>query len=97
MEKARQLKRPVEDLEVRESTSLPTLASLGWVKLPSQSFADLLVVVEFGRSFSEFLELDSRVPLLTDVYLALFNYQKGKALLDLCMQLFKAAVYDPGM
>ena len=96
MEKAQQLKRPVEDLEVRESTSLPTLASLGWVKLPSESFADLLMVVEFGHSFVEFLEVESRVPSLTGIYLALFNYNKGKALMDLSMQLLKAAIYDPG-
>lgn len=94
IEKAQQLKRPTEDLEVRESSSLPSLPEMGWVRLPSQAFADLLMVVEFGQSFVEFLELEP-APMLSDMYLALYNFKGGKIMLELCAQLLKAVLYDP--
>ena len=95
IEKAEQLKRPTEDLEVREAASLLSLPEMGWVRLPSQAFADLLMVTEFGYSFDEFLELEPPLPL-SSVYLGLYNYQQGKTVMQLCAQLLKAAVYDPG-
>ena len=94
VEKAQQLKRPTEDLEVRDSSSLPTLPEMGWVRLPAQAFADLLMVVEFGQSFVEFLELEPP-PMLSDIYLALYNFKGGKMLMELCAQLLKAALHDP--
>lgn len=95
MEKAEQLKRPTEDLEVRESSSLPSLPSLGWVRLPADAFSKLLMVMEFTHSFEEFLELDPAPPLLGEVYLAIYNGGGGAVLMELCAQLLKAAIYDP--
>ena len=95
IEKAEQLKKPTEDLEVREAASLFSLAEMGWVRLPSQAFADLLMVTEFGHSFEEFLELEPSLSL-SNVYLALYNYQEGGVVMELCTQLLKAAIYDPG-
>ena len=95
IEKAEQLKRPTEDLEVREATSLFSLPEMGWVRLPSQAFADLLMVTEFGHSFEEFLQLEPSLPL-SSIYLSLYNYQEGKVVVELCTQLLKAVVYDPG-
>lgn len=95
IEKAEQLKKPTEDLEVREAASLFSLAEMGWVRLPSQAFADLLMVTEFGHSFEEFLELEPSLSL-SNVYLALYNYQEGGVIMELCTQLLKAAIYDPG-
>ncbi len=97
MEKAEQLKRPTEDLEVRETSSLPSLPSLGWIRLPSEAFSNLLMVVEFSHSFEEFLELEPAPPLLSEVYLAAYNGGGGKVMMDLCGQLLKAAIYDPSM
>ena len=94
MEKAEQLKRPTEDLEVRETSSLPSLAALGWVRLPADAFSNLLMVVEFTHSFEEFLEVDVPPPL-GNVYLALYNGGGGQVLMELCSQLLKAAIYDP--
>lgn len=68
---------------------------MGWVRLPSQAFADLLMVTEFGHSFEEFLELEPSMSL-SSVYLSLYNYQEGVAVTRLCSQLLKAVVYDPG-
>ena len=96
IEKAEQLKKPTEDLEVREAASLFSLAEMGWVRLPSRAFADLLMVTEFGHSFEEFLQLEPSLSL-SEVYLALYNYQEGGVIMELCTQLLKAAIYDPGM
>ncbi len=96
MEKAEQLKRPTEDLEVRETSSLSSLSYLGWVRLPSSAFSNLLMVMEFAHSFEEFLELDPAPPLLNEVYLSMYNGGGGKVVVDLCSQLLKAALYDPG-
>ena len=94
MEKAEQLKRPTEDLEVRETSSLPSLSAMGWVRLPAKAFSSLLMVVEFAHSFDEFLEVETAPPPLGKVYLALYNGGGGKVVMDLCAQLLKAAIYD---
>ena len=96
IEKAEQLKKPTEDLEVREAASLFSLSEMGWVRLPSQAFADLLMVTEFGHSFEEFLQLEPSLSL-SNVYLALYNYQEGGVVMQLCPQLLKAAIDDPGI
>lgn len=95
LEKAEQLKHPTEDLEVRETSSLSSLPPLGWIRLPAEAFSDLLMVIEFSHSFEEFLELEPSPPLLSEVYLALYNGGGGKVMMDLCGQLLKAAIYDP--
>ena len=53
------------------------------------------MVVEFSHSFDEFLEMDPTPPLLSEVYLSVYNGGGGKVLMELCMQLLKAAIYDP--
>ena len=95
MEKAEQLKKPTEDLEVRETSALSALPPLGWIRLPAEAFSDLLMVIEFSHSFEEFLELEPSPPMLSEVYLALYNGGGGKVMMDLCGQLLKAAIYDP--
>ena len=47
-------------------------------------------------TLTEFLELDS-VPLLPQVYLALYNHNQGSVVLSLAAQLLKALLYDPGI
>ena len=94
MERAEQLRRPTEDLLVRDLTSLPSMESLAWMRLPAKSFADLLMVFEFGNSFNEFLELDY-VPGLLELYAGLYNVQEGiEGLLQLTVQLVKAVVLE---
>ena len=95
MEKAEQLRRPTEDLLVHGIPSITVLPSLAWVRLPASSFADLLMAVEFGNSFDEFLELDPS-PSLCELYLSLYNEQEGEVLVAFCMQLLRAVLYDPG-
>ena len=81
---------------MREAAALFSLPEMGWVRLPSQAFADLLMVTEFGHSFEEFLELEPSLSL-SSVYLALYNYQEGGVVMQMCTQLLKAAIYDPGL
>ena len=73
MLKAHQLKKPTEDLSLKETEvsehfiwwdfillflqDLPELKPLEKFSLPPSSFADLLMAVEFGHAFSGFLEI----------------------------------------
>ena len=75
MEKAEQLRKPTEDLLVRDLHSMPPIEKLDWVKLPNEAFANLLMVFEFSHSFEEFLELDS-VPKIWEMYGGLYNLRK---------------------
>ena len=94
MERAEQLRRPTEDLLVRDLSSLPSMESMSWMRLPAKGFADLVMVFEFGNSFNEFLELD-RVPELVELYAGLYNVKKGtEGLIQLTMQLVKAVVLE---
>ena len=53
------------------------------------------MVIEFAHSFDEFLELEPAPPLLSEVYLAIYNGGGGMILMEFCAQLLKAAIYDP--
>ena len=75
MEKAEQLRKPTEDLLVRDLHSMPPINKLDWVKLPNEAFANLLMVFEFAHSFEEFLELDP-VPRFWELYGGLYNLRK---------------------
>ena len=94
MEKAKQLKRPTEDLLVTDTVTFPPLNRLGWIKLPSQAFADLLMIVQFTSSFTEFLGLD-KAPSLSDVYCSLYN-NDNDILIELFVQFIKTSLFDPG-
>ena len=94
MERAEQLRRPTEDLLVRDLNTLPTLPSLVWMRLPPKSFSDLLMVFEFGNSFNEFLELE-RVPGLVELYSGLYNVEQSvDSLLQLTTHLVKALALE---
>ena len=64
--------------------------------MPDDAFADLLMAVEFGKSFDEFLELGP-APSLCELYLSLYNEGEGEVLGAFCMQLLRTALYDPGV
>ena len=50
-----QLKKPIEDLELKRVLSLPTLTHIPTACLTSTAFAQVQVVYEFIAAFSEFL------------------------------------------
>ena len=94
MERAEQLKRPTEDLLVSDLVSFPPLVKLGWLKLPSAAFADLLMVFQFVHSFREFLELEV-APGLPSLFSSLHNHGV-EVVGQLFVQLLRAVLFDPG-
>ena len=72
LEKAEQLRRPTEDLLVKNLTSLPILPKVELVSLTSEAFLNLVTVFQFIHSFEDFLDLDS-APQFMELYCGLFN------------------------
>ena len=72
LERAEQLRRPTEDLLVKNLINLPALTKMEMVSLSSEAFLELVTIYQFINSFEEFLELDS-APKLIDLYCGLFN------------------------
>ena len=111
LEKAEQLRRPTEDLLVKNLTTLPTLSKIELVSLSSEAFLDLVTVFQFIQSFDDFLEID-RLPGFIELYCGLFNVKWEEeselknseeegvasfdALLEVLIQMVKAAIHDPG-
>ena len=109
LEKAEQLRRPTEDLLVKNLVTLPTLSKMELVSVSSEAFLDLVTVFQFIYSFEEFLELDP-MPEFMDLYCGLFNSKRNNheseekliasteenSLLDVLIQIVKAVVHDPG-
>lgn len=107
MQKAEQLRKPTEDLLVNDLISLPQLTKINWIQVPSNSFAELVMIFEFCHSFEDFLELES-VPKFPEVYRGLFNYKKEATptgdttnslyepvgIMKLVVHLVKAVVHD---
>ena len=56
-EKDRELRRPVEDMSLRELKDLPQLDRLKGLRLPGQAVADSLMVVEFLNNFNDALDM----------------------------------------
>ncbi|VDO99630.1 unnamed protein product [Soboliphyme baturini] len=74
MNKVRQLRQPVEDLEVDDVKSLPRLKRIKNLRLSGRAFADLLMVVEFINTFGSVLKVDkSEIPSIDALHAALLN------------------------
>ena len=106
MEKAEQLRKPTEDLLLTDLPKAHSLTKLEWVSIPSQAFAELIMVFEFTVSFEEFLELDY-TPKFWELYAGLYNVSLTPAaeeeddrdvttpLLYILVQLMKSLIIDP--
>lgn len=57
LEMARQLKKPVEDMCLRDQTTLPELERLEHNALPGETLANCLMVLEFCLNFKDALHL----------------------------------------
>ncbi len=57
MEKASELRRPVEDMLLKDQDEMPQIPRIKGVLLSGQPLADLLMVVEFLNNFQEPLDL----------------------------------------
>lgn len=99
MELQKELKKPVDDMMLRDLKPLPTLNRIPGLKLPGKAFADILMVYEFLHNFGETLGFDmDSLPSLNTFQLALLNLDEsaGEELLSIVHHLLVCAIDDPG-
>ncbi|XP_048580130.1 bromodomain adjacent to zinc finger domain protein 2B isoform X2 [Nematostella vectensis] len=93
----RELKKPVEDMVLRDAKPLPEIPRLSKCILPGKAFADLLMVEEFVHNFGGALDIDpaAEMPSISDMQLSMLC-QGEDVLLPLCQLLLTQAMADPG-
>lgn len=95
----REMKKPVEDMELADSKTLPLLERINGVRLPGKAFADILMVYEFIHNFGETLGFDmENMPTLNTLQSALLNDEAAEEeLVTILHHLLTCAIVDPGM
>uniref|UniRef100_A0A3B4YE24 Bromodomain adjacent to zinc finger domain 2B n=1 Tax=Seriola lalandi dorsalis TaxID=1841481 RepID=A0A3B4YE24_SERLL len=100
LEKAKELKKPNEDMCLADHKRLPELSRIPGLVLPGSTFSDCLMVLQFLRSFGKVLGLDMNLNILnlSDLQEGLLNIgdSMGKVQ-DLLVSMVSAAVCDPGI
>jgi len=99
LEIIRELKKPVEDMILKDSSPLPTLNRIPGLKLPSKAFGDLLMIYEFLSNFGEALGFDMEsLPTINTLQNALLNLDQDseEELLSVTNHLLVCAIDDPG-
>nr|XP_046259422.1 bromodomain adjacent to zinc finger domain protein 2B-like isoform X2 [Scatophagus argus] len=100
LEKAKELKKPNEDMCLADQKPLPELSRIPGLVLPASTFSDCLMVLQFLRSFGKVLRLDVNPDMLSlsGLQEGLLNIgdNMGKVQ-DLLVSLLSAAVCDPGI
>ncbi|XP_014245152.1 bromodomain adjacent to zinc finger domain protein 2B-like isoform X4 [Cimex lectularius] len=100
VELLRELRKPVEDMELTDSKPLPKMSRIPGLKLSGQAFADTLLVYEFLRNFGETLGFDMEsLPTLNSLQDALLgaNEDAEEELLSVITQLVICGIEDPGI
>lgn len=99
LELVRELRKPVEDMELTDHKPLPTLNRIPGLKLSGQAFADTLMVFEFLHNFGETLGFDmDSLPSLNSLQMALLNDEEAEEeLLSVMTHLLVCAIEDPGI
>ncbi|XP_067003297.2 bromodomain adjacent to zinc finger domain protein 2B isoform X3 [Anabrus simplex] len=99
LELVRELRKPVEDMELSDQRPLPTLNRIPGLKLSGQAFADTLMVFEFLHNFGETLGFDmDSLPSLNSLQMALLNDEEAEEeLLSVMTHLLVCAIEDPGI
>ncbi|XP_033473301.1 bromodomain adjacent to zinc finger domain protein 2B isoform X4 [Epinephelus lanceolatus] len=100
LEKAKELKKPNEDMCLADHKPLPELSRIPGLVLPGSTFSDCLMVLQFLCSFGKVLRLDINPNMLS-----LSNLQEGLLntgdsmgkVQDLLVSMLSAAVCDPGI
>ncbi|KAI3356190.1 hypothetical protein L3Q82_017448, partial [Scortum barcoo] len=100
LEKAKELKKPNEDMCLADHKPLPELSRIPGLVLPGSTFSDCLMVLQFLHSFGKVLRLDINPNTLnlSDLQEGLLNIgdSMGKVQ-DLLVSMLSAAVCDPGI
>ncbi|XP_041806612.1 bromodomain adjacent to zinc finger domain protein 2B isoform X3 [Chelmon rostratus] len=100
LEKAKELKKPNEDMCLADHKPLPELSRIPGLVLPGSTFSDCLMVLEFLHSFGKVLRLDINPHMLNlnDLQEGLLNIGDGMGKVqDLLVSMLSAAVCDPGI
>ncbi|XP_076366314.1 bromodomain adjacent to zinc finger domain protein 2B-like isoform X2 [Tachypleus tridentatus] len=96
----REMKKPVDDMLLKDSAHLPTLKRIPGVKVAGKAFANILMVVEFLHNFGDTLGFDmDKLPTLSTLQLGLLNYddKREKELLSIVRHLLVCVIDDPGI
>uniref|UniRef100_A0A3Q1FY71 Bromodomain adjacent to zinc finger domain 2B n=1 Tax=Acanthochromis polyacanthus TaxID=80966 RepID=A0A3Q1FY71_9TELE len=104
LEKAKELKKPNEDMCLADHKPLPELSRIPGLVLSGNTFSDCLMVLQFLRSFGKVLGLDvnsnqcKSMLTIGDLQEGLLNTGNSmKKVQDLLVSLLAAAVCDPGI
>ncbi|XP_031714189.1 bromodomain adjacent to zinc finger domain protein 2B-like isoform X2 [Anarrhichthys ocellatus] len=100
LEKAKELKKPNEDMCLADHKPLPELSRIPGLVLPGSTFSECLMVLQFLRSFGKVLRLDTNPNMLNlrDLQEGLLNTgdSMGKVQ-DLLVNMLSVVVCDPGI
>jgi len=100
MELLKELKKPVDDMRLKDLKDLPTLNRIPGLKLPAKAFSEILMVFEFLNNFGETLGFDmDSLPTLNSMQLALLNMEEAseEELINILQHLLVCAIEDPGL
>ncbi|XP_077561905.1 bromodomain adjacent to zinc finger domain protein 2B-like isoform X6 [Haemaphysalis longicornis] len=95
----KEVRRPVEDMILKDALPLPTLNRIPGLKVPGTAFANLLMVREFLHNFGETLHFEvDKIPSLNHLQLGLINHDRKSEqhLLTVVQHLLACAIHDPG-
>ncbi|XP_054719613.1 bromodomain adjacent to zinc finger domain protein 2B-like [Uloborus diversus] len=96
----RELKKPVDDMMLKDLMPLPNLNRIPGVKLCGKAFADILMVFEFLHNFGETLGFDMEsLPTLNTMQCALLNLDEKceEEMMSVVHHLLVCAIDDPGV
>ena len=99
MELMKELKKPVDDMMLKDLKPLPVLNRIPGLKLPSAVFAELLMVYEFLNNFGSTLGFDmDSLPTMNTFQSAVLNDDESaeEELLSVLNHLLVCAIEDPG-
>ncbi|XP_076092081.1 bromodomain adjacent to zinc finger domain protein 2A-like isoform X8 [Mytilus galloprovincialis] len=97
----RELRRPVDDMQLKEARVLPEYPRIKGIELNGTAFADILMVLEFLHNFSDalgFVDSDT-LPTLRTLQEAVIgkNEEDMEDYIALTSHLTRYAVMDPGV
>jgi hypothetical protein len=100
MELTKELRKPVDDMRLKDMKPLPTLNRIPGLKLPARAFSEILLVYEFLHNFGETLGYDmDSLPTLNSFQLALLNADEDSEdeLMSVLQHLLVCVIEDPGL
>lgn len=96
----KELKKPVEDMRLKDHKCLPTYNRIPGLKLTGKAFADSLMIYEFLYNFGDTIGFDiETLPNLNTLMMSLLNLDKEaeEELLSIVKHLLSCAIEDPGL